>query len=182
MEKEIRSCSCKKGVHGAQWAEINIDEALWHIPAERMKKKKAHTVPLSAQVLRLLERMHPISGHTAYVFVGDRNNNSSANSQTTNMALKRMGFKNMLVSHGMRALASTILNEQGFDADVIESALAHVDKNQVRRSYNRAEYLTRRRSMMDWWSAHIEESAQGNMSLASTGVKEKLDAHKRSLN
>jgi integrase len=77
------------------------------------------------------------------------------------MALKRMGFKNRLVSHGLRSLASTTLNEQGFDADVIEAALAHVDKNEVRRAYNRAEYLERRRKLMCWWSEHIEQAQTG---------------------
>jgi integrase len=79
------------------------------------------------------------------------------------MALKRMGFKNRLVSHGLRSLASTTLNEQGFDADVIEAALAHVDKNEVRRAYNRAEYLDRRRKLMYWWSEHIEQAQTGKL-------------------
>jgi integrase len=83
------------------------------------------------------------------------------------MALKRMGFNGQLVSHGLRALASTTLNEQGtFDPDVIEAALAHVDKNEVRRAYNRAEYLEHRRVLMCWWSTHIEKAATGNMSVA----------------
>jgi integrase len=79
-----------------------------------------------------------------------------------------MGFNGQLVSHGLRALASTTLNEQGFDPDVIESALAHVDKNEVRRAYNRAEYLERRRVLMCWWSSHIEQCSKGNMSIASS--------------
>jgi integrase len=78
-----------------------------------------------------------------------------------------MGFDKELVAHGMRALASTTLNEQGFDPDVIESALAHADKNEVRRAYNRAEYIERRRKLMQWWSEHIEQAANGNMSLAN---------------
>ena len=84
------------------------------------------------------------------------------------MALKRMGFAGKLVSHGLRALASTTLNEQGFDPDVIESALAHIDKNEVRRAYNRAEYLERRRKLMCWWSEHISMAATGDMSLSNT--------------
>ena len=77
-----------------------------------------------------------------------------------------MGFAGELVSHGMRALASTVLNEQGFEYDIIESALAHVDKNRVRKAYNRAQYIERRRKMMHWWSDHIEQAATGNMSLS----------------
>ena len=77
-----------------------------------------------------------------------------------------MGFGGALVAHGLRSLASTILNEQGFDPDAIEAALSHTDKNEVRRAYNRAEYLERRRVMMCWWSEHIEKAALGSLSLA----------------
>jgi len=82
------------------------------------------------------------------------------------MALKRMGFAGELVSHGLRALASTTLNEQGFDPDVIEAALAHIDKNEVRRAYNRSEYIERRKELMNWWSNHIVEASKGNLSVA----------------
>jgi len=82
------------------------------------------------------------------------------------MALKRMGFAGELVSHGLRALASTTLNEQGRDPDVIEAALAHIDKNEVRRAYNRSEYIERRKELMNCWSKHIVEAAKGNLSVA----------------
>jgi integrase len=82
-----------------------------------------------------------------------------------------MGFNQRLVAHGMRALASTTLNEQGFDGDVVEAALAHVDKNEVRRAYNRADYLERRRVMMDWWSEHIEIASTGKLSNSVKGLK-----------
>jgi integrase len=152
-----------------KWIDINFDKQVWTIPAENMKKKGNgdHIVPLTPQTLNLLEFIKPISGHREYVFPADRDPRSHTNSQTANMALKRMGFEKILVAHGMRALASTTLNEQGFDPDVIESALAHVDKNEVRRAYNRAEYLERRRKLMCWWSDHIEQAATGNMSLAN---------------
>jgi integrase len=82
------------------------------------------------------------------------------------MALKRMGFEKQLVAHGLRALASTTLNEQGFDGDIIESALAHIGDNEVRNAYNRSEYIKRRIPMMNWWSEHIEKAGNGNMSLS----------------
>lgn len=148
---------------GTSWAEIDLDKKEWTIPAERMKKKKPHIVPLSEQALRLLEVLKPISGHREFVFPSDHNPRASANSQSANRALARMGFHGKLVSHGLRALASTTLNEKGFDPDVIEAALAHVDKNSVRAAYNRAQYLERRRKMMDWWSGHIEQCATGKM-------------------
>lgn len=152
---------------GTKWSEIDFENKLWIIPAERMKKRREHFVPLSDQSLALLELMKPISGHREYVFPGDRNPKTHMNESTANMALKRMGFAGKLVSHGLRALASTTLNEQGHDPDVIESALAHLDKNEVRRAYNRGEYLKRRYTLMRWWSEHIEQAANGNMSLAN---------------
>lgn len=152
----------------ARWAEIDYSEKLWNIPAETMKKKRPHSVPLSDQLLNLLESIRPISGHREYIFPADRNPRSHANESTANAAIKRMGYKAKLVAHGLRSVASTTLNEQGFDADVIESALAHVDDNEVRRAYNRADYLKRRASMMAWWSEHIEICATGNFSLSGT--------------
>lgn len=85
------------------------------------------------------------------------------NSQTVNAALKRAGFNGVLVSHGLRSIASTALNEQGFPPDVIEAALAHVDKNEVRRAYNRSDYLEQRRPMMQWWADFIKEADSGSI-------------------
>jgi len=151
---------------GCRWDEIDFDNSLWNIPAERMKAKKAHTVPLSTQALALLETMKPISSRSEYVFPSDRSHQKHTNASTANMALKRMGFNNQLVAHGLRSIASTTLNEEGFDPDVIEAALAHIGKNEVRNAYNRAIYLERRKPMMQWWSDHIETAATGNMSLS----------------
>jgi integrase len=151
---------------GARWAEINMEKEQWEIPPERMKKSKPHVIPLSKQALSLLEVIRPLSGAREFIFPADKNPRKSANSQTANMALKRAGLKGRLVAHGMRSLASTTLNEQGFDADVIEAALAHVDKNAIRATYNRSDYLKRRRVMMQWWSDHIENAAIGNLGAA----------------
>ena len=148
---------------GALWDEIDTKNAIWHIPADRMKRRKQHSVPLSNRCLALLEIMKPISGYSQFIFPSDRNPRKHTNPQTANMALKRMGFDKKLVAHDMRALASTILNEEGFDADTIEAALAHTGKNEVRNAYNRANYLERRKPLMDWWSGHIEDAATRNM-------------------
>ena len=155
---------------GTRWDEIDLDKQVWTIPAERMKKRKPHAVPLSTQTMTLLEIMRPISGRGEFVFPSDRKPRTHINSQTGNMALKRMGYGQRLVAHGLRSLASTILNEQGFDADIIEAALAHTGKNEVRNAYNRAQYIERRKPMMDWWSQHIERAAAGNMSLTGTAA------------
>lgn len=149
-----------------RWADIDLENEVWVVPAERMKMKKPHTVPLTPQTLSLLEMMKPISGHREHVFPSHRSPNRHVNSQSANMALKRMNFGGRLVSHGLRALASTTLNEQSFDPDVIEAALAHIDRNEVRRAYNRAEYLEQRRKLMCWWSEHIVKAAEGNFSIA----------------
>jgi len=151
---------------GTQWSEIDFDNSLWNIPAERMKAKKAHTVPLTAQMLNLLDLIRPISARSEFVFPSDRNIRKTTNPSTANMALKRMGYGTQLVAHGLRSIASTILNEQGFDPDIIEAALAHVGKNEVRNAYNRADYIERRKPMMVWWSDYIDNAGTGNISLA----------------
>jgi len=133
---------------GTRWDEIDFGQSLWNIPPERMKKKKAHVVPLTNQSLALLELIRPISGRSEFVFPSDRDPKKHANPQTANTALKRMGVDKQLVAHGMRALASTILNEEGFDPDVIEAALAHTGKDEVRNAYNRASYIERRKPVM----------------------------------
>jgi len=168
LEWQLHTMVRPKEAAGTRWDEIDTEKALWIIPdGPRMKKNKTHTVPLTPQTLSLLDVIRPLTGQTDFVFAGDRNPKRPTNSSTANMAIKRMGFQGRLVAHGLRSLASTTLNEQGFDYDVIESCLAHVDKNEVRAAYNRAEYIERRKKVMSWWSQHIDEAATGNMSLAS---------------
>ncbi len=146
---------------GTRWEEIDFENRLWNIPAERMKKKRAHSVPLTEQTLEILEEMKTISANREHIFPADRNPETHANPSTANMALKRMGYHNILVAHGMRSIASTALNELGFDPEVIESALAHVGKDEVRNAYNRAEYLERRTKLMYHWSKFIEQATTG---------------------
>jgi integrase len=150
-----------------RWADIDFVKKVWTIPAERMKKRRPHAIPLTEHALALLETIKPYSGHREYVFPADRDPRTHCNSQTANMALKRMGFEGRLVSHGMRSMASTILNEQGWEPELIEVALAHVDKDEVRSAYNRADYIERRRPMMIWWSEHIQQAATGSLSVSA---------------
>ena len=151
---------------GARWSETDTEAALWTIPAERMKRKRAHLVPLTPQSLAILEVLRPISGHREYLFTNQTDYTKPANPQTANMAIKRMGFGGRLVAHGLRSIASTTLNEQRFDKEIIEAALSHADENQVRSAYNRADYLEPRRVLMNWWSEHIERAANGNFSVS----------------
>ncbi|WP_426784334.1 integrase domain-containing protein [Salmonella enterica] len=143
---------------GARWVEIDLDAKLWTIPAERMKAKREHIVPLSPQALDILEVMKPISAHREHVFPSRNDPKQPMNSQTANAALKRIGYGGKLVAHGLRTIASTALNEAGFNPDVIEAALAHSDKNEVRRAYNRSTYLLKRIELMNWWGELIRVS------------------------
>ena len=151
----------------SRWTDIDFEKQIWTIPAERMKKRRIHIIPLTEQALALLKATKPNSGHREYVFPADRNPRTHCNTQAANMALKRMDFEGRLVSHGMRSMASTILNEHGWDSELIEVALAHIDKDEVRSAYNRADYIERRRPMMAWWSGHIQEAATDNMSIST---------------
>ncbi|MGD1472810.1 integrase domain-containing protein [Vibrio harveyi] len=168
LEWQLHTMTRPAEAAGARWDELDLDNKVWIIPAERMKKRREHRIPLTEQVLAILEVIKPISGHRDYIFPSDRDPQKPCNSQTANMALKRMGFAGRLVSHGLRSLASTTLNEQGFESDLIEAALAHVDDNQVRSAYNRTDYLERRIPMMCWWSGHIGEAAKGSLSVTGT--------------
>ncbi|WP_318358517.1 integrase [Enterobacter sp.] len=147
----------------ARWDEIDFDAKEWKIPAARMKMNRDHTVPLSDEALSILEMMKPLSSGREFIFPSRIKPNQSMNSQTVNAALKRAGFGGVLVSHGLRSIASTALNEQGFLPDVIEAALAHVDKNEVRRAYNRTDYLEQRRPMMQWWADFVMAADRGGM-------------------
>ncbi|MGF2702160.1 integrase domain-containing protein [Enterobacter hormaechei] len=143
---------------GARWVEVDFDENLWTIPAERMKAKREHIVPLSPQALEILEVMKPISAHREHVFPSRNDPKQPMNSQTANAALKRIGYGGKLVAHGLRAIASTAMNEAGLNSDVIEAALAHIEKNEVRRAYNRSTYLEKRKELMSWWGNFIVNS------------------------
>lgn len=136
---------------GARWTEIDLDANLWTIPAERMKAKREHIVPLSLQALEILEVMKPISSHREHVFPSRNDPKQSMNSQTANAALKRIGYGGKLVAHGLRSIASTAMNEAGMNPDVIEAALAHIDKNEIRRAYNRSTHIQQRVELMEWW-------------------------------
>ncbi|MCY2037625.1 integrase domain-containing protein [Klebsiella pneumoniae] len=143
---------------GARWVEVDFDKNLWTIPAERMKAKREHIVPLSPQALEILEVMKPISAHREHVFPSRNDPKQPMNSQTANAALKRIGYGGKLVAHGLRAIASTAMNEAGLNSDVIEAAIAHIEKNEVRRAYNRSTYLEKRKELMSWWGNFIVNS------------------------
>ena len=139
---------------GAEWTEFDLDNALWIIPAGRMKMKAEHVVPLAHQALAILSELKEISGGSRFVFPG-RNRDKPISNNTMLFALYRMGYKGKMTGHGFRAVASTILNETGFKPDVIERQLAHCERNEVRGAYNRAEYLPERKRMMQHWADYL---------------------------
>lgn len=151
-------------LRGALWAEIDLDRAEWRIPAERMKMREPHIVPLSRQAVELLRELHTHTGGRGMLFPNYRNPKTCMTATTLNRALERMGFNGKdsigFSAHGFRATASTILNEIGFRPDVIERQLAHAERNKVRASYNQAEYLEERRAMMQQWADLTDEMAK----------------------
>jgi len=146
---------------GAEWSEFDLENALWIIPAWRMKMKTEHIVPLSKQALVILAELKEIAGSSRYILPG-RNSNKPISNNTMLFALYRLGYKGKMTGHGFRAVASTILNETGrFQSDVIERQLAHCERNEVRGAYNRAEYLPERKRMMQFWSDHLDKLQAG---------------------
>jgi integrase len=142
-------------LRGATWDEINFEKKEWRIPKERMKMNELHVVPLSEEALAILAELAPLTGHREYIFPNRNNPRTFISENTLLYALYRMGYHSRATTHGFRATASTILNENGFTPDVIERQLAHSERNKVRASYNHAQYLPERRAMMQWWGNYL---------------------------
>jgi integrase len=160
---QLHTMTRSKEAAGTKWADINVEEAVWVIPAEEMKRRRAHRVPLTPATLAILEQMKPLSGHHEYVFPSERNEKGHASTYTVNAAIKRsLGYKDKLVAHGLRSVASTALHEEGYDSLLVEACLAHADENETRAAYNRSDYLEQRRPIMGWWSEFIEQASKGN--------------------
>jgi len=148
---------------GALWAEFDLDAALWIIPAERMKMRTEHRVPLSTQAVEVLRTMQTLSGDRELVFPSPFYPSKSLSENTFNSALARMGFKGSATAHGFRALFSTVANECGWNPDVIERQLAHVERNGVRAAYHRSTYTTDREKLMQWWADYLDGRKTGKV-------------------
>lgn len=148
---------------GALWAEFDIDAALWVIPAERMKMRTEHRVPLSAQAVEILQFMKTLSGDCALVFPSPVYRSKPLSENTFNSALARMGYKYTATAHGFRALFSTVANECGWNPDVIERQLAHKEANEIRAAYHRSTYLKDRERLMQWWADYLDGRKAGNV-------------------
>jgi len=141
----------------AEWSEFDEDTAEWRIPAAKMKMKALHIVPLSRQALDILKALRPLTGEGRYLFPSERSAERPMSDNTVNGALRRLGYsKEEMTGHGFRTMASTLLNEQGWNRDAIERQLAHAEGNSVRDAYNRADYLPERRRMMQAWADYLD--------------------------
>jgi len=147
-------------IRGAKWEEVDFDKAQWRIPASRMKMKTPHIVPLAKQSLDILKQVKKISGHnySNYVFPSNANPRNCMSENTFLRAIEIMGYKGKTTGHGFRSTASTILNENQFNRDVIERQLAHSERDTVRAAYNYADYLPERIKMMQWWADYLDKA------------------------
>lgn len=139
-------------LRGAFWSEFDLEKAVWEIPAERMKMKRPHLVPLSTQALEIVQQLKVMSGQYPLVFPGRNDPRKTMSEASINQVFKRIGYTGKVTGHGFRHTMSTILHEEGFNTAWIETQLAHVDKNAIRGTYNHALYLEGRREMMQWYA------------------------------
>ncbi|MCW2284947.1 integrase [Rhodoblastus acidophilus] len=150
-------------LRAAEWAEFDMDRALWTIPAEKMKMRRPHRVPLSPRALEILRDMQQMTGRGKYLFPSTRSATRCMSENTLNAALRRLGFeKDEMSAHGFRAAASSMLNECGlWHPDAIERQLAHEDADSIRKAYARADFWDERVRMMDWWASQCAEMRGG---------------------
>lgn len=150
-------------LRAAEWAEFDLDTAIWSIPGEKMKMNRPHRVQLAPRAVEILRDLQALTRNGKFLFPSIRSASRCMSENTINAALRRMGFaKDEMTGHGYRAVASTLLNESGkWNADAIEAQLAHVENNSVRRAYHRADYWDERVLMMGWWADYLDELRVG---------------------
>ena len=161
-------------LRGGQWDEIDFDAAVWTVPAQRMKHEKTapkppHAVPLADWTLELLAELKEITGNTPFLFPSRTKTDGFISDATIGRIIERMGYKGRVTPHGFRSLASSILNEQGFNPDAIERQLAHIENNKIRAAYNRADYLNERKEFMQWYSDFLQERYNQALQLIQDG-------------
>ena len=161
-------------LRGGQWNEIDFDAAMWTVPAQRMKHEKTapkppHAVPLADWTLELLAELKEITGNTPFLFPSRTKTDGFISDATISRIIERMGYKGRVTPHGFRSLASSVLNEQGFNPDAIERQLAHIENNKIRAAYNRADYLNERKEFMQWYSDFLRERYNQALQLIQDG-------------
>lgn len=145
----------------SEWSDIDFEKGIWQIPAERMKMRRPHIVPLSTQARELLEELHQLTGRGRYVFHGRNDAGKPMSEASINQVIKRIGYDGKATGHGFRHTLSTILHEQGYNSAWIETQLAHVDKNSIRGTYNHAQYLEGRREMLQAYADYLDALESG---------------------
>jgi len=141
----------------AEWVEFDLDKAEWRIPAEKMKMKEQHIVPICTQAIEIINELFAYTGSGKYLFPSLRSSTRPMSENTVLAALRRLGYSSSeMTGHGFRSMASTLLNENGWNRDAIERQLAHAERNNIRAAYNYAEYLPERRTMMQWWADYLD--------------------------
>lgn len=167
-------------LRAAEWAEIDLDQATWTIPIKRMKapthikqaNQSVHIVPLSRQAVALLKELYSYTGQFKYVFPGARGASRPLSDNGVRVALRTMGYDNQMITpHGFRGMASSLLNQLGWNPDAIERQLAHKESNQIRAAYNRAEYLEERREMLQAWADYLDSLRVGGQILTFRKAK-----------
>ncbi|HID4130302.1 TPA: tyrosine-type recombinase/integrase [Pluralibacter gergoviae] len=148
-------------LRASEWADIDYEKAIWNIPAERMKMRRPHIVPITSQVKELLEEVRQLTGRGKYVFPGRNDAGKPMSEASINQVIKRIGYDGKATGHGFRHTMSTILHEQGYNTAWIETQLAHVDKNSIRGTYNHAQYLDGRREMLQWYADYMQALENG---------------------
>ncbi|MHC9056435.1 tyrosine-type recombinase/integrase [Pantoea sp. y20] len=141
----------------ARWQDIDLENAIWEVPAEHMKMRRPHKVPLSRQAVSILKQLQPITGQYPLVFIGRNDQKKPISKESINQVIELLGYKGRLTGHGFRHTMSTILHEKGFNSAWIEMQLAHVDRNAIRGTYNHAQYLDGRREMLQWYADYLNQ-------------------------
>lgn len=168
FEMQIHTLTRASELSSMRWSDIDFDNKQWVIPSFDTKMVREHKIPLSSYALGILQFIKPISGQDKYVFPSDKLGSKFPHISpgAVNSAMQATPLKGELVSHGLRSIGSTKLNEEDFNADAIEVALSHLDKDRVRASYNNAQYMDQRREIMQFWSEFIVESTGKYYSVA----------------
>jgi len=172
IELQLNTLTRPNEAAGMQWKELDLEQGIWSIPAARMKNKKAvkldphskpHIIPLSRQMLAMLQDLNANTRSSEYVFPAHRGDKGHLNNSTANVAIKRMGYSGELVAHGMRGTASTALNELGFNKELVEICLSHKIGSDVSQAYNHAKYLEQKRAIFQYWSDYLDAAKAGKL-------------------
>ncbi|CDF99461.1 Putative Integrase [Avibacterium paragallinarum JF4211] len=165
IEFSLLTMARPKEAANAQWAEIDFEQSLWNIPAERMKMKREFTIPLSKQAIKILHKLQKITGRSPYIFQSMKKPSQPIGSQVANNTIKQMGYKGKLTSHGLRSIGNTYLSEKfiNVNVEIIEACLSHKSQNQVRNAYNRSTYLEQRKPLMNDWGDFVEQCIKSSL-------------------